>query len=80
MERALCPQSVLSKVVAVVGRKHNQSLVGQSAVVERLQDAADLLVHEAGHAVINRHVFARLLFINEMRAHPVNAETTFAPG
>ena len=51
----LLPQAVLAHVVAVVAGEDDDRVVGQPEPIERVDDAADLRVHEADAGVIRLH-------------------------
>ena len=48
----LLPQAVLAHVIAVVAGEDDDRVVGQAEPVERVDDAADLRVHEADAGVV----------------------------
>ncbi len=80
VERALVEETVLAKEMAVVGAEHDDRVVGDPQPVQRVQDLADLVVHEAGHAVVDRHVLAELVLVDEMALEAVIAEGRLLPG
>src|SRR5690606_19300935 len=74
VERALVEETVLAKEMAVVGAEHDDRVVGDPQPVQRVQDLANLVVHEAGHAIVDRHVLAELVLVDEMALETMIAE------
>ena len=65
-------QPVLPQEVAMVRAEDYQRVVGQVQRIQFLQNAPDLLVHEAHHAVVARHVLPQFFHIAVVWMSPVN--------
>ena len=64
MERAFRDQAVLSQQMTVIGGEDNKRLLCDTELIQAVQDAPDLRVHERDHAVVDSHVFAQGIVVD----------------
>ena len=72
--RTLQDQAVVAEPVAVVGRVHDERVLRETQLIERGQDAANVVVDQRDHAVVVGDQLAQLLVILDRRARRFLAE------
>ena len=71
VKRPLGDQAVLAQEVAVVGGEDDERVVGNAGGIERVEDAPDLVVDEAHHAVVGGQAAPDLLVAVQVRVEAV---------
>lgn len=74
VENCFGDQAVLPEEVAVVGGEDHDGLVRDAHLIEGVEEATDLAIHEGDHAVVAGHVRTELSFVVAMGVAAVDAE------
>ena len=80
VEGPLGDQPVLAKKMAVVGAEDDECIVGDAQLVQSVENASDLAVHQADHAVVDGHVFAQGIRLDQMAVEAMIAVARLLPG
>ena len=73
-------QPVLAEIVAVIGTENDERVVGNAQMIQPVQNAPYLAIHEADHAVVDGHVFAQGVRFKQVAVETVIAEGRLLPG